>query len=84
MNEKYFSYIMETVRQNLGLEADDTSRDNEINEMERDEILDRVCEWEGLIGYGDTIKSWIEDIWGISLDDIVQQHEEAYKKAVGG
>ena len=68
-DEKYFSDIMEAVRQNLGLEFDDTSKDDEISEMSRDEILDRVCEWNGLIGYGSQIREWIEDIWGIDLDE---------------
>lgn len=67
---KYFDYIMEAVRQNLGLEPDDTTHDEEIEEMSRDEVLDRVCEWNGLIGYGDTVREWIEDIWRIDLDDV--------------
>lgn len=77
---KYFDCIMEDVRQNLGLEPDDTSKDDEINEMSRDEILDRVCEWHGLIHYGDTIREWIENIWGIDLDDIADRHETSYNK----
>lgn len=72
---KYFDSIMEDVRQNLGLESDDTSRDDEINEMTRSEVLDRVCTWHGLIGYADTIREWIEDIWGIDLDDIADRHK---------
>lgn len=78
MENKYFDSIMEDVRQNLGLEPDDTSRDEEINAMERQEILDRVCEWHGLINYGETIREWIEDIWGLDLDDVAERHEKAY------
>lgn len=70
---KYFDYIMEAVRQNLGLEADDTSRDDEISGMTRQEVLTRVCNWNGLINYAETIREWIEDIWGIDLDDIEER-----------
>ena len=76
---KYSDSIMEDVRQNLGLEPDDTSRDDEINEMTRSEVLDRVCNWNGLIGYTDTIREWIEDVWGVDLDDIADRHDEQYK-----
>lgn len=69
----YFDSIMEDVRQNLGLEASDTSRDDEINGMTRQEVLDRVCNWNGLIGYAGTIREWIEDIWGIDLDDVEER-----------
>lgn len=77
---KYLDSIMEAVRQNLGLEADDTSKDDEINEMTRQEVLDRVCKWNGLIGYADTIREWIEDIWGVDLDNVAERHDEQYKK----
>lgn len=77
--EKYFYNIMAAVRQNLGLEADDTSMDERINAMTRQEVLNRVCEWEGLIDYGETILDWIEDIWGVDLDDIAERHDELYR-----
>ena len=76
---KYFDSIMEDVRQNLGLEADDTSKDDEISEMSRDEILDRVCEWNGLIGYGSTVREWVENIWVNDLDAVAERHEKEYK-----
>lgn len=78
--KKYFDSIMEDVRQNLGLEADDTSRDDEINEKTRLEVLDHVCTWHGLIGFSDIICEWIEDIWGVDLDDIADRHDEQYKR----
>lgn len=76
---KYFDYIMEAVRQNLGLEADDESKDDEINSMPRLKVLECVCNWNGLINYADTIRDWIEDIWGIDLDTIAKRHDEQYK-----
>lgn len=64
---KYSEWIMEDVRQNLGLEADDVSRDNDINEMSKDEIFERILEWDGLIGYLETIKGWITEIYNVKL-----------------
>lgn len=73
----YTDYIMESVRQNLGLDHDDTSKDSLIAEMDKDEILDRVATWNNLINFGSSIRSWVEDIWGIDLSAI----EEAKKLA---
>lgn len=78
--DKYFYYIMTAVRQNMGLDEHDTSRDDEIEKMSKEEILDRVCEWDGLTGYGKFIKSWIEDIWGINLDEAARQQEAHNKR----
>jgi len=64
----YPDYIMEKVRQHLDLEPYDTSRDSEINDMSRNEIFRRCLEWEGIIGYDSTIKYWIKDIYGVTLE----------------
>ena len=66
----YPENILRLVRQNLDLEPTDTSMDEEINAMSRNEVFNRVCEWEGLIGYGRVIREWIKDIYGINLDEI--------------
>ena len=63
---KYPDYIMEKVRQHLGLESYDTSRDAEINGMTHDSVFDHVLEWEGIIGYQFQIVSWVAAIYGIS------------------
>lgn len=60
---KYPEYIMCYVRQHLGLKPNDTSEDDAINAMAESEIFSRVCDWNGLIGYGDTIRTWIKDIF---------------------
>ena len=62
---KYPENIMRMVRGNLDLEFDDTSRDGEIEAMSKQEVFSRVCDWEGLINYGCTIKMWIKQIYGI-------------------
>lgn len=66
----YPENILRLVRQNLDLEPTDTSMDDKINNMGRNEVLDRVCEWEGLIAYGRVICEWINGIYGINLYEI--------------
>ena len=66
--EKYPEHLVEYVRQNMDLEKDDTSMDQEILEMDKDEFFARVCHWNGFINYSNTIKSWVEDVWQVILD----------------
>lgn len=66
---KYPERIMRDVRKNLRLDEMDTSRDLEIYQMDRKDILNAVCTWNGLVGYGYTIAGWIEDIYQIKLED---------------
>ncbi len=63
----YPDYIMQRVRQHLGLEEYDTSRDEEINNMSHNEVFKHVLEWEGIIGYDYAIHGWIKDIYGVDL-----------------
>jgi hypothetical protein len=67
---KYPNYIMQKVRQNLGLEDEyDISKDEKINKMTPDEVWKRICEWKGLLGfYHEHIKHWIQDIYHIKLN----------------
>lgn len=65
---KYSNYIYNNVRQNLGLEWNDTSRDSEIDAMSPDEVLDRFWQWEGIIGYTHTIISSVFDVYGIDKE----------------
>lgn len=67
---KYPENIMCMVRQNLDLEPDDTSRDGEIETMSKQEVFKRVCNWEGFIGAGDTIIKWINQIYGVDLNEL--------------
>ena len=70
INNKYPEYIMGDVRQNLGLDSpEDTSQDGRINNMTKGEVLERVCNWNGLINYHSTIQGWVEDIFNIELDE---------------
>lgn len=63
----YPDYIMEKVRQRLGLEEWDTSRDHEINNMSHDTLFKHCLEWEGIIGYDYTIRNFIIDIYGVQI-----------------
>lgn len=67
MNQNYPTYILEILRQRNGLEEDDTSRDEEFQELPPEVALNDVLEWEGLIGYTYSILEWILDIYKIKL-----------------
>lgn len=69
MKNKFSESVMELLRQRLGLEEDDTSRDNEINSYSMNEAFDEVLIWNGIIGYGNEIRSLIDDIYGLCIDD---------------
>ena len=61
-------YVKQILRQRLGLEPTDTSRDKELEIMSNREIFDECLRWEGIIGYGDHIISMIEDVFDITLE----------------
>ena len=63
----YPNYIMKAIRQNMGLEPDDESNDEEIMEMNHSEIFERWLQWQGILGFGDRILSVVEEIFGITL-----------------
>lgn len=63
----YPEYIMKNVRQNLGLEENDTSMDKDIEVMSRKEVLERSLQWLGIIGYANRIISMVSDIYGVDL-----------------
>ena len=59
--------IVEAVRQRLGLKANDSTHDDEIMAMSPDDVFKHVCNWQGLINYSNTIKYWVENIYGVTL-----------------
>lgn len=61
-------YVKQILRQRLGLEPTDSSRDKELEIMSNREIFDECLRWEGIIGYGDRIISMVEDIFGVTLE----------------
>lgn len=66
---KYSESVMECIRQRFGLEKYDDSRDEEINKLSPDEVFEHVCEWNGLLGYAYTIKSWFRNIYKVKLNN---------------
>lgn len=66
----YSHSVMGYVRQNLDLEANDDSKDMEIAQMSRNEVFDCVLEWNGFIGYGSTVRDWVEGVYGVKLSKI--------------
>ena len=62
-------YTVQCIRQNLGLESEDKSRDEMIATMTKHEQLERALRWNNLIGYGQTVKRIVEDIYGMELKD---------------
>lgn len=65
--EKYPEEIMRNVRQNLGLKPDDTSKDEIIMSMDKEDVLDRCLTWEGICGYGSLILSMVNGIYETDL-----------------
>ena len=75
MENKYPEHIMRTLRQRLGIEPNDTSEDAEINTYSPSEAFEGMLHWEGIIGYTETIKYWIESIYGIDIDALAEESE---------
>lgn len=48
-------HILESIRQALGVEADDNTLDKEIMALTPDEQFRLWCQWEGLLGPWDRI-----------------------------
>ena len=63
----YPEYILKKSRQRDGLDEDDRSRDDIFNSYSHSEAFDQVCNWEGLINYGSTIRGWVEGIYSVKL-----------------
>ena len=60
--------IMRDMRERRGLDATDTSEDQEILNMSKREFLDEWLDWEGIIGYTTQIMDMIYYAFGIDLE----------------
>lgn len=62
---------MGILREIQGLDEDDGSEDEDIMDYydTNNDIFDAICDYKGLIGYGETIRDWVWDIYGIDLND---------------
>lgn len=66
--ERINKRIIDDVRENLGLEKGDTSKDDKINSMSSNEIFSRWCEWNGFINYSKTFRAVIGNIYDVDVD----------------
>lgn len=65
--DKFSHEIVEALRQRIGLEADDNSRDDEFLNLTPTEALDEWLTWNGIYGYTDAILMAVEDAFKIKL-----------------
>lgn len=71
---KYPEYILRCLRQRLGMEADDTSRDEVFQKWGPRRVLEEVLSWNGLIGgWSGEVLSWIKDIYGVDLERLKEE-----------
>lgn len=67
---KYKDDVMKAVRQSLGLEENDTSRDNDIMQMDKKSVFEHYCLWNGLLGYYyQDLLDAVEGIFDVKLSD---------------
>lgn len=60
--------IIDDVRENLGLERGNSSKDDIIDSMSPNEIFRRWCEWHGFINYSGIFRAVISSIYGVDID----------------
>lgn len=65
---KYPEYIMKKLRLSRWLDEDDNSMDSYFDTMSEDKVFDEVLQWEGLLGWGSTIRGYILSIYGVDLE----------------
>lgn len=66
--ERIDEKIIDDVREFLGVERGDISKDNEINALSPNMIFNNWCEWNGYIGLDERFRRVIGDIYGIIID----------------
>jgi hypothetical protein len=79
--ERINKKIIDDVRENLGLERGDTSKDDKINSMSLNEIFSRWCEWNGFINYSGIFRAVVSSIYGVDIDNdtvkLIQDQKDA-------
>lgn len=72
----YPNYILKYLRCRLGLDENDSSRDEMILRWPPKKVFSGVMKWNGFLGGWDTrIKGWIRDIYGVDLDNLEDTNE---------
>ena len=84
MTHNYPEHIMETLRQRIGLEEDDTSRDEELQMLTPQEALNECLEWEGIDGYTSWILNVIRDTFKVKLkNDFQDMSKQDFVQGLG-
>lgn len=66
--KKYNKDVMKAVRQHLGYDENDTSMDEVIMKLPKEEVFERYCLWNGLIGgWYQCLLDAVESIYDVSL-----------------
>lgn len=66
--KKYNDTVMEAIRERMGLDVNDTSRDEEIMKMNKHDVFREYCLWNGLLGnWHSILLSVVENIYGLKL-----------------
>ena len=67
---KYNDKIMKAVRQSLGLDKDDESTDEEIMRMNRKQVFELYCQWNGVLGsWYNTLLEVVKNIYDVELKE---------------
>lgn len=66
--ERIDKKIIGDVRENLGLEREDTSKDDKIDSMSPNEIFRRWCGWNGVVDYSGIFREAVSSIYGVDVD----------------
>jgi hypothetical protein len=66
--ERISKRVLDDIRQNTPFGRDNFT-DEEINKKTTHELLDHYLIWNGLIGYGPSIRNAISQIYGVKLED---------------
>ena len=83
MNHKYPMNVIKILRETEDLDINDSSRDEELQNIYPEAVLEAVLQHEGIIGYVYTILNWIEDIFKVKLVvDGQEQDIEDFKQGL--
>ena len=84
MNQNYPDNIMEILRQRVGLDEDDTSRDAELQTLTPVEALEECLSWEGIEGYTGWILDVIRDTFKVKLkNDFQDMSKQDFVQGLG-
>lgn len=84
MNQNYPEYIIKKLRVFNYLEEDDTSRDAEFQTMTPEEVFGQVMQFDGIIGYQNTMLRWVQDIFKVKLSPYLGGDHQSKEEFVHG